>query len=54
MDSTGVRTLLQITQDAAQAGAELRFLLPVDGGARLTMTETGIEALLPVAQEPDA
>jgi anti-anti-sigma factor len=50
MDSTGVRTLLQATEDAAGAGATLRFILPADGGARLTMTETGIVSILPTAE----
>jgi anti-anti-sigma factor len=52
MDSTGVRTLLQANEDAASAGSELRFLLPRDGGARLTITETGIERILPTADPP--
>jgi anti-anti-sigma factor len=50
MDSTGVRTLLQATEDAGRDGLELRFLLPVAGGARLTLDETGVAALLPRAE----
>jgi anti-sigma B factor antagonist len=49
MDSTGVRTLLQATEDAGREGRDLRFLVPPDGEARRTLTETGIEALLPIA-----
>jgi anti-anti-sigma factor len=52
MDSTGVRTLLQATEDAGRSGIDLRFLLPESGGARLTLDETGVEALLPLATEP--
>jgi anti-anti-sigma factor len=52
MDSTGVRALLQATEDAGRAGTDLRFLLPEAGGARLTLDETGVEALLPRPEEP--
>jgi anti-anti-sigma factor len=54
MDSTGVRTLLQATADAGREGRELRFLVPVDGDARVTLIETGIDALLPIADDPEA
>ena len=53
MDSTGVRTLLQVTEDARREGRELRFLVPADGDARITLTETGIEALLPIADDAE-
>jgi anti-anti-sigma factor len=53
MDSTGVRTLLQATEDASREGRELRFVVPTDGDARLTLTETGIEALLPIADDAE-
>jgi anti-sigma B factor antagonist/stage II sporulation protein AA (anti-sigma F factor antagonist) len=52
MDSTGVRTLLQATEDCRRDGRALSFLVPASGDARLTMAETGIEALLPVVHEP--
>src|SRR3954469_21817501 len=54
MDSTGVRTLLQATEDAGREGRELRFLLPMNGDARLTLVETGIMALLPLADDAEA
>jgi anti-anti-sigma factor len=47
MDSTGVRTLLQATEDARAAGRDLRFRMPEDGEARVVLMETGIAALLP-------
>lgn len=48
MDSTGVRTLLQATEDARGAGRDLRFRMPEDGDARVVLMETGIAALLPL------
>ena len=54
MDSTGVRTLLQATEEAGREGRELRFLVPTDGDARVTFTETGIVALLPIADDAEA
>jgi anti-anti-sigma factor len=47
MDSTGVRTLLQATEDARAAGRELRFRMPADGDAHVVLLETGIARLLP-------
>ena len=52
MDSTGVRTLLQASEDASRTGDELRFVMPENGDARLTMVETGIDAILPLADPP--
>jgi len=52
MDSTGVRTLLQATEDSRRDGRDLAFLVPASGDARLTLSETGIEALLPILHEP--
>ena len=52
MDSTGVRTLLQASEDASSAGSELVFVLPRDGGARMTIMETGIDRILPTADPP--
>jgi anti-anti-sigma factor len=54
MDSTGVRTLLQATEDAGREGRELRFLVPTDGDARMTLIETGIVALLPLVDDAGA
>ena len=52
MDSTGVRTLLQASEDAARTGWDLRFVMPVDGEARTTLAETGIDGILPLADAP--
>ena len=46
MDSTGVRVLLEA---AARGG--LRVIAPVGGEARVTIEETGIAPLLPLADE---
>jgi anti-anti-sigma factor len=46
MDSTGVRVLLE----AAERGG-LRILPPREGGARVTIEETGIAPLLPLVRE---
>jgi anti-anti-sigma factor len=53
MDSTGVRTLLQATEDAARAGSDLRFVIPPDGDARVALVETGIVAIIPTALPED-
>jgi anti-anti-sigma factor len=53
MDSTGVRTLLQASEDAARTGSDLRFVMPVDGDARTTLAETGIDGILPLADPPE-
>jgi anti-anti-sigma factor len=53
MDSTGVRTLLQGTEDAGREGRKLRFLVPTDGDARVTLTETGVVALLPLGDDAE-
>jgi anti-sigma B factor antagonist len=53
MDSTGVRILLQASDDASRTGAELGFVMPENGDARLTMVETGIHAILPLADPPE-
>jgi anti-anti-sigma factor len=53
MDSTGVRVLLQASEEASRAGAELRFVMPENGDARVTMVETGIHAILPLADPPE-
>jgi anti-sigma B factor antagonist/stage II sporulation protein AA (anti-sigma F factor antagonist) len=50
-DSTGVRALLQATEDARAAGRDLRFRLPEDGEARIVFVETGIARLLPQDQD---
>jgi anti-sigma B factor antagonist len=49
MDSTGVRVLLEA---AERAGDGLRIVPPADGDARVTIEETGIGALLPLADDP--
>jgi anti-anti-sigma factor len=56
MDSTGVRVLLQASEDASRAGWRLGFVMPRDGEVRTTLSETGIDALLPRADgsEPGA
>jgi len=51
MDSTGVRALLQATEDARAAGRDLRFRMPVDGEARVVFMETGIARLLPQVED---
>jgi anti-anti-sigma factor len=53
MDSTGVRTLLQASDDAARAGRSLRFVMPAEGEARTTLAETGIDGILPLADPPE-
>jgi anti-anti-sigma factor len=50
MDSTGVRVLLE----AAERGGPLRILAPTGGEARVTIEETGIAPLLPLAEDPEA
>jgi anti-sigma B factor antagonist len=49
MDSTGVRVLLEA---AERAGDGLRIVPPAGGDARVTIEETGIGALLPLAADP--
>ena len=49
MDSTGVRTLLEA---AERDFGGLRIVPPADGDARTTIDETGIAALLPLAEPP--
>lgn len=56
MDSTGVRVLLQASEDASRGGWKLGFVMPRDGEAHTTLNETGINKLLPRADgyEPGA
>jgi anti-anti-sigma factor len=49
MDSTGVRVLLE----AAERTDGLSIVPPADGDARVTIEETGIGALLPLAADPE-
>jgi anti-anti-sigma factor len=51
MDSTGVRMLLEA---AERDHGGLRIIPPTDGEARVTIEETGIAAVLPLAADPGA
>jgi anti-sigma B factor antagonist len=48
MDSTGVRVLLEA---AESGGPGLRIVPPASGDARVTIDESGIAPLLPLAEE---
>jgi len=50
MDSTGVRVLLEAAEDA---DGRLSIIPPAAGDARLTIDETGIGAVLPLAADPE-
>jgi anti-anti-sigma factor len=49
MDSTGVRLLLQMAERAREDTWALQVVAPVSGEALLTIHETGIANLLPLA-----
>jgi len=51
MDSTGVRLLLEASENAARDGRDLLVVPPREGDARLIIEETGIASLLPLAED---
>ncbi len=50
MDSTGIRVLLEASEAAERDARDLAIVPPAGGDARLTIEETGIAALLPLAE----
>jgi len=52
MDSTGIRLLLEASEDAVRDGRQLEVVPPAAGEARMIIEETGIAALLPLVEDP--